>query len=110
MDNLTQKRSFKVVTLILAIILLIPSAVKLSHAFSHHSHEVCKGEVESHIHKVNLDCDFYKFKLNTPFTLHTDNYNFFSIVENHAIVNTQYDNFSDYQQLIIYLRGPPRIV
>jgi len=107
--NISEKLTFKVATLILAMALLLPTAVKFSHVFSHHQHEVCLGEHQTHLHKSDLDCNFYKFKLGSSFTLPTLGFEFVPTEVNHAIQNTSYTFLSEFQQLHFSLRGPPQI-
>ncbi len=109
MHGIKQKITFKAATLILAIALLVPTAVKFSHIFSHHQHEICNGEIQTHLHKSDLDCDFFKFKLSSSFTLPTIGFEFVSTKDNHINNDTFYSFLSEYQQLHFSLRGPPQI-
>ncbi|WP_400079892.1 hypothetical protein [Winogradskyella sp. R77965] len=96
--------------LILAV--LLPSALKLEHAFNHHTHEVCESDNESktHFHESDLDCDFYKFKLSENQFFVLSKYEikvefpFFNETTNYYI------SFNNYQQLSRFLRGPPQLV
>ena len=109
MREITQKMTFKALTLILAIALLVPSVVKFSHIFSHHHHEVCDGEPQTHLHKSDIDCNFYKFKLSSSFTLSNIAFEFVSTDDNHSVNDTSYAFLSEYQRLHFSLRGPPQI-
>lgn len=109
-QDITQKLGFKLATLVLALALLVPSAVKFSHVFSHHHHEICNGENQAHLHKTDIDCNFYKFKLSSSFTLPDTGFEFVSIEDNHSIYDTSYAFLSDYQQLHFSLRGPPQLI
>ncbi len=91
------------------ITLLVPTAVKFSHIFSHHHHEVCEGEPQTHLHNADFDCSFHKFKLSTPFTIPTFEFEFISTEQNHQMYADAYAFLSDYQQLHFSLRGPPQI-
>jgi hypothetical protein len=96
----------------LVLAVLLPSAVKLTHVFNHHTHEVCESDDKSntHFHESDLDCDFYKFKL-------TKN-QFFVITKYkkqkpHPFLKQKLDyyiSFNNYQQLTRFLRGPPQLV
>jgi hypothetical protein len=96
----------------LVLAVLLPSAVKLTHAFNHHTHEVCESDNESvtHFHESDLDCDFYKFKLNKN--------QFFTIINSEVRLYNPflkqevnyYISFNNLQQLIRFQRGPPRLV
>jgi hypothetical protein len=109
MHGITHNMTFKATTLILAIALLVPTAVKFSHIFSHHYHEVCDGENQTHLHKSDIDCDFYKFKLSSSFTLPSIDFEFVSAEDNHSINVTSYAFLSEFQRLHFSLRGPPQI-
>ncbi|WP_411768805.1 hypothetical protein [Winogradskyella sp. A3E31] len=96
--------------LVLVIALLIPTAVKFSHIFEKHEHQVCLGKTDSHLHDFDIDCEFYKFKLSTQF------YHVFENpiqIQNQIttnIVASQYHFVSDYQKLPFALRGPPILI
>ncbi|AXT19959.1 hypothetical protein D7030_02215 [Flavobacteriaceae bacterium AU392] len=101
---------FKFSIVILAFVLLVPSAVKFSHIFKEHVHKTCTDTDTVHIHNTNLDCDFCKFKLNTQFIFINKKINYAS-----AIINSQL-SISDYQfyynsfSFQFLRRGPPYIV
>lgn len=88
---------------------LLPSAVKLSHVFTHHKHEVCKNDSNdnTHFHELDVDCEFYKFKLNTNY------YSGFYTSETVILNNYNKAHTSFYLFLrthlgdTSYLRGPP---
>lgn len=96
----------------LVLAVLLPSAIKLTHAFNHHTHEVCEFDDNSstHFHQSDLDCDFYTFKLNKN--------QFFVLSQNEEQIEIPYSKLSlehyvslhNYQQLSRYLRGPPQLV
>ncbi|MFD1162998.1 hypothetical protein [Hwangdonia seohaensis] len=110
MQSIKEHIAFKVITLCIAALFLVPSAVKFAHIFTHHTHEVCEGYNTTHIHKVDVDCDFYKFKLNKNFT-----YSFFYVdlfleqIDTQQIAS-QYYFLSKYQRLQTSLRGPPTLI
>lgn len=60
------KAAFAIAVLLTAAILL-PTSVKFAHIFEDHKHELCEDFNTVHIHDLDLDCEFYKFKLNTQF-------------------------------------------
>jgi hypothetical protein len=109
MNLIKEQIAFKIVTLLLAFTLLVPSVVKFSHVFTHHQHEICNGEYQTHLHKTDIDCNFYKFKLNTPFTLDDVVYEFTMVDNNHLVSSSVYSFLSDFQRLHFSLRGPPQI-
>ncbi|WP_026755915.1 hypothetical protein [Sediminibacter sp. Hel_I_10] len=102
--------ALRVSLLVLVMALLLPSVVKLAHAFENHEHVVCKGENQSHLHELDLDCEFYKFKLNTNFSFEFANYEIF-ISEQFQELNLEHYTFlNGHQQRTAYLRGPPCLV
>ena len=103
---------FKTLAFLLVLAVLLPSAVKLSHVFTHHTHEVCENDqsLDTHFHESNIDCDFYKFKLTTQFYLQNKLVTLTSPEENFKITDSQYEFVSDYQKLQTALRGPPQMI
>jgi len=99
---------FKIITLVLVLTLLTPTAAKFIHIFNHHKHEICKGEYQSHFHTSNLDCSFHKFKLTTPYTIPVFSFDFFHSQDNHEITTIKYLFLNKYKQLHFSLRGPPQ--
>lgn len=110
MKKLKQHILFKALALVLAMVLLVPTALKFSHIFTHHKHDICLGEKKTHLHEINTDCDFYKFKLTHAYTFTFFNFQLFSVVENHLAIVSQYQFLSEFQQLHTTLRGPPALV
>ena len=108
MQKFKEHISFKIVTLILVLTLLTPTAAKFVHIFNHHKHEICKGEYQSHLHTSNLDCSFHKFKLTTPFTIPVFSIDFFITEHNHINTIAYYLYLNEYEHLHFSLRGPPQ--
>jgi len=108
--NLKQHIIFKLATLIIVVSILVPTAVKFAHVFSHHKHQVCKEGNKTHIHKVDLDCEFHKFQLNKNFTFNKLAFTLFSPQEKPIEIVSQYQFISEYQHLQFSLRGPPSLV
>ncbi|MEO5789667.1 MAG: hypothetical protein ACOH2D_08640 [Gelidibacter sp.] len=106
---LRQHIAFRVLTLIIVVTLLLPSAVKLMHIFEKHQHEVCYGEADSHFHTFDIDCEFYKFKLNIPFTIPEKDDVLIAYNEILTVPTKDYSFLSEYQRLHFSLRGPPAI-
>lgn len=101
---------FRVLTFLLVITLLVPSAVKIIHVFEHHEHEVCISENSTHIHKIDLDCEFQKFHITT-YALLTPNVNQAELVEYlHEIPVLTYKFLNNHRPLSFSLRGPPTLV
>lgn len=92
------------------VLLTLPSAVKLFHAFEHQSHDVVQcldNKPDAHLHEYHFDCDFYKFQLSNLFTISSPTFDFITTTNRKKIANTQYNFLSDYQRLHFSLRGPP---
>lgn len=110
MQNIKEHTGFKSITLIITVMLLTPSVVKFTHIFTHHTHEICKGYESTHVHKVDMDCDFYKFQLNNNFKHSFFNFDFlFQKKETNQIIS-QYQFVSKFQRLQTALRGPPALI
>jgi hypothetical protein len=110
MGDITQKTNFRVATFILMIALLLPSAVKFSHIFSHNQHEICNGENQTHLHKSDIDCNFYKFKLNTNFYSLFEYFEMPFKVSYFKIDRALYFFLNNHRPLSFSLRGPPALV
>jgi len=94
---------------ILSVALLAPYAVKLAHVFENHKHEICIDYQKTHFHEFDVDCEFYKFKINNPFTITFNDIEFNEIKELNAL-NFEIYSFKYYhQQLSFSLRAPPSI-
>lgn len=101
---------FKCITLLLVCFLLTPSFVKLGHVFENHKHEICIEKQNTHIHALDLDCEFYKFKVNNNFTLNVLTFNLLTLELHPKVYTSQYHFISDYQRLPYALRGPPQLI
>ncbi|WP_341214874.1 hypothetical protein [uncultured Wocania sp.] len=110
MQHVKQHIVFKGITLFIAVVFLVPSVIKFAHVFSHHTHKVCKGYDTTHIHKVDIECDFYKFKLNNNFTYSFFNIDLFLEKNEPQQIASQYYFLSKYQRLQTSLRGPPSLI
>ncbi len=110
MNQLKEHILMKFAIIVLIAVLLTPSVVKLSHAFANHTHEICTSDVAEHVHKIDLECEFYKFKISKEHT-HILNSNITCIIYNEiSPIISQYNFISDYQKLSFDLRGPPNLV
>lgn len=107
MMQLRQHIAFKISIYVLVAALFLPTAAKFAHLFNHHKHEVCNGEPAAHLHTLDLECDFYKFKVHTPFTVPQLTYSFEVVEANHKIPLLHYTSLKDYKPLYISLRAPP---
>lgn len=97
----------KVLVVLLTIVLVTPLVVKLYHIFEDHNHEICKTPNKTHFHELEIDCEFYNFKLNTQFNLSIKSVIIPALKEITQSITSQYHFISDYQQLHFSLRGPP---
>lgn len=107
MRKLKEHILFKTLAFFIAMVLLVPTAIKFSHIFAHHKHDICLGAKTTHLHEINIDCDFYKFKLTHAYNFTFFNFELFSVKENHLAIVSQYQFLSEFQQLQTTLRGPP---
>ncbi|SFD37934.1 hypothetical protein [Algibacter pectinivorans] len=101
---------FKLLTVVLVLTLLIPAAVKFAHVFEHHNHKVCLGENSTHIHEVDLDCEFQKFSITHHFKLTVEFIEFFKTLTPTCNFNVTYKFLNNYRPLSFSLRGPPALV
>ena len=95
---------------ILTISIVIPSAVKFAHAFENHQHEVCTNFSTTHLHQLDIDCEFYKFKI--PIQTF-ENTNFSSSLKIPLITNKVYNHYTLLKSLKFSLfehRGPPALM
>lgn len=109
MHRIKQHIAFKIASLLLVLFFTLPSVVKLSHVFEHHHHEVCTGENTTHLHTLDLDCDFYKFNLSVSASIPEYAASIIDTKHTRAKIVSQYFFLSDYQRLHFSLRGPPQI-
>jgi hypothetical protein len=98
---------YKSMILLLAITLLLPSTVKFAHAFADHKHEVCKFPQSTHYHEYELDCEFYKFKINPQISFDSEVLN---DITSQALVEQPVAYYSSVKKSHVAafrLRGPP---
>lgn len=107
MNNFKEHIVFKIITLLLVVTLFTPLAVKITHTFSHHEHKICSGETSTHIHKVDLDCEFQKFQLNTHFLVSKIYKQYLQKQPNSKVLSLTYKFLNSHQKLSFSLRGPP---
>lgn len=104
-----QRHIAQLIILCLTVVLMLPSVVKFSHVLSHHEHEVCLDTSTSHFHEVDLDCEFYKFKLNT--TYYQDLHHI-EITPKEFIHNSEYSYYAfirSHKRNSLAQRGPPSL-
>ena len=107
MNNNNQHIAFRFATVLIVLCLLLPIGTKFSHVFSHHKHEVCQGENQSHFHEVDMDCEFFKFKINHQITFEAQEFIPVEINDYNEIIISKYLFLSTFQKLHIALRAPP---
>lgn len=110
MHNIKQHIVFKSIAMLLMLAMLFPTALKLSHTFNHHTHEVCDGFSDTHFHSLDLECEFYKFKIQKDFIFDVAVHSEF---ESTAIIHFQsvlYFFSYNHQHLSFSLRAPPVLV
>ncbi|MEP5254077.1 MAG: hypothetical protein ABJQ39_03380 [Winogradskyella arenosi] len=102
----------KPLAVVLVLAVLFPSAIKLTHVFSHRSHKVCKvdGNKKTHFHESDLNCDFYKFQLNNTQFFVSSNYDLLEEAITEKTYFSHYISFEDYQHLSRFDRGPPVVI
>ena len=110
MLKIKEHSASKILVVALTIVLVSPLFVKLNHLIEDHKHEVCKTPNTNHFHEIEIDCEFYDFKLNTElkYSFSSEKFPVFKNVTQSII--SQYNFISDYQQLQFSLRGPPKMV
>ena len=107
MYNYKQHITFRITTIIIVACLLLPIGVKVAHVFSHHEHEVCIGENQSHFHEIDMDCEFYKFNLNSNFYVYVNTFEINFEIKTQTVNVKNYLYSKDHQHPSTYLRGPP---
>jgi len=110
LEGLKQHIVFRITAILLLLSVLAPSAVKLAHVFENHQHEVCLGEQKAHFHSLDLDCEFYKFKLNNQFAVTFNESELFSAEINQDYIELLYSFKQEHQHLSFSLRAPPQLV
>ena len=81
--------------------------IKFVDGLQRHEHELCSGELSTHIHKSHTDCELCNVKFVTH---HFDVFDSVKILELKTYkveVKSQYIFFDDFKTLQTSLRGPP---
>ena len=110
MHTLKEHIVFKIITLTLVGILFVPTALKLDHIFEHHDHQVCIGVSTTHIHKVDLDCEFQKFQITNLFLSDIRHQESIQVDYSDEVILTPYKFLNGHDPLHVLLRGPPALV
>ena len=107
MYNYKQHIISRITTIIIVACLLLPTGVKIAHVFSNHDHKVCIGENQSHFHEIDMDCEFYKFNLNSNLYVHINTFEINFEIKTQTVNVKNYLYSKDHQHPSTYLRGPP---
>ena len=91
----------------LSAAVLFPSAVKFAHTFSHHEHEVCDGESAVHFHELDIDCEFFKFKINNTYKSEIAVFEIYNPEISKSVATTRKSFLLHKIQSNRFLRGPP---
>lgn len=100
----------KITALMLVFALMMPVSVKFFHIFENHLHEVCLSKDAKHIHQLEKDCEFYKFKLTNHFSIKQIDCHIPLVTDETSEIISPYYFLSDYQKLHFTLRGPPQLI
>ena len=99
---------FKLLTIVLVITLITPTLVKFGHIFEDHTHEVCTHKSQTHLHTLDIHCEFYKFKTNNLLAISHFSYDILDTNTKSKEITSWLYNFKyNHQQLPFSLRGPP---
>ena len=107
MNKYKESIVFKSLIFTLVMTLLVPSFVKLAHAFENHEHEICVKPQKTHFHEFDIECEFYKFKTSPQIALVVDYNQDLITIDLNNVIDSQYQFISDFQRLSFSLRGPP---
>jgi len=106
----TRNLGVKCLFALVALALLLPSVIKFSHILEDHEHTVCLAEHQTHFHEVDLDCEFFKFKLNNDFPFQFETPQLTSHPAFTPLPQQYYTFIKGHQKSTAYLRGPPHAV
>ena len=108
MYKLKQHITFKVSSVLLVLTFLLPIGVNFIHNLKHnHKYELCDNPHDVHLHKVENDCDFCKFKLNQGYHSICANYKLAKFDISTERIYSSYSYQYNYQHLSFSLRAPP---
>jgi len=108
--NIKQHIIFRIFTLLVLASLFTPSVLKFAHIFEHHNHVVCNGDTDTHIHQVDLECEFFKFKLNNYFLSPLIKDTWLQTPYFKQAYFLTYKFLNTHKPLSFSLRGPPVLV
>ena len=102
--------AFKLSIVILVFTILTPTIVKLAHTLENHEHIVCIDTQTTHFHGIDLDCEFYKFKLQTQTFHEFIEFHLHEKLELNNVIESNYQYYSSTTAELCFLRGPPELV
>lgn len=97
----------KVLSLILLVLLFVPTFLALEHSFEQHEHKVCLDNA-LHMHEDIVECHIGDYQF-TPYQFDLNIYREyveFNIIKQ-PIFNSKYIVYSNYTSNLNLLRGPP---
>jgi hypothetical protein len=99
-------------SIILVLAVLSPSFLKLGHLIHHHKHDVCETSdiSQTHFHKLDPDCEFYKFKITNSYFILPSNQNSEIGTNPQNSQSLYYLHIFSHRQIVTFLRGPPSVV
>ncbi|HBR54099.1 MAG TPA: hypothetical protein DEA82_07890 [Flavobacteriaceae bacterium] len=87
---------------------VLPSVVQFSHIFEAHEHVFC-GDVSTHLHEEQFDCDLTKF-ITPVFQIDEADSEILVLASEYASLKQNYTPvFSSRLSQSNYLRGPPSV-
>ena len=98
-----------IASLLIIAAILTPSIIKLSHAIYGHEEQQCKIIGSLHVHEVEQDCDFQKFKLSPQYHIILADIEKLSTPVIKEKNLDLYSFLNKYQKLHFELRGPPLV-
>ena len=110
MENKTVHIVIKSIVTLLLVAIVLPAAIKFIHVFENHKHEVCSNPSDTHFHEIEIDCEFYKIKLNTEISFNSSPSKISICEVNYKINTSHYYFLGRFQRLPFSLRGPPQLI
>ncbi|MFD0962514.1 hypothetical protein [Pseudofulvibacter geojedonensis] len=113
MNKTKQHIIIKLSAIIIALAFLLPSIANIIHTFEHkheHKYELCDNKDEVHLHELENDCDFCKFKLNQSYHNKNTIIQHVFVVIPTKLIHTSYSFQYNFQNLSFSLRAPPVLV
>ncbi len=95
-------------SLVLILVLMMPTATQFSHLFEDHEHQVC-SEQSIHFHEASVDCKISLYSQQS-FSFNILNYTEIIVVNYYNLISTVYTSVLKYTTVKnIHLRGPPSL-